>query len=137
MELPAPCNLLRERGRRSQGEGNTQQGGSSREQRPFTLTHTHLHANTHMNTLRHTHAGSGCVATGEREGRRHSEREADRGDPQQTEVRERKDRTHQPEECVCVFVSVCVCSGENTVYAPVYVLEEQTCMFAPRRKDSQ
>lgn len=73
MELPAPCNLLRERGRRSQGEGNTQQGGSSREQRPFTLTHTHT--NTHMNTFRHTHEGSGCVATGEREreGERHSE----------------------------------------------------------------
>ncbi len=74
VELPTPCNLLRERGRRSQGEGNTQQGGSSREQRPFTLTHrhTHSHANTHMNAFRHTHAGSGCVATGEREGRRHS-----------------------------------------------------------------
>lgn len=34
-------------GRRSQGEGNTQQGGSTREQRPFTLTHKHTHANAH------------------------------------------------------------------------------------------
>lgn len=45
-ELPAPCNLLWERRRRSQREGNTQQGGSSREQRPFTLTHTHTHTLT-------------------------------------------------------------------------------------------
>lgn len=49
--------------------------------------HTHSHANTHMNTFRQTHAGGGCVATGEREGERYS----DRGDPWQTEVRERKD----------------------------------------------
>lgn len=52
VELPTPCNLLRERGRRSQGEGNTQQGGSSGEQRPFALAYKHtLRCNTHTYTL--------------------------------------------------------------------------------------
>lgn len=48
-ELPASCNLLLRRKRRSQGEGNTRQGGSRREQRPFTLTH-----NTHIPTCKHS-----------------------------------------------------------------------------------
>lgn len=71
VELPTPCNLLWERGRRSQGEGNTQQGGSSGEQRPFAPAYKHtLRCNTHTHAQTLLDACSRWMRRGRSEGGR-------------------------------------------------------------------
>ena len=92
VELLAACNLLQERGRRSQGEGNTQQGGEQQKSRGHSLWHTHTFMQTQTWTLLdvHTHA----LDAGE--GGRGEFREGGRQRRSSGNWRERK----EPEECV-------------------------------------
>lgn len=59
------CRREKARERRSQGEGNTQRGGSRRAEAIHSDTHTQTlsYAGTHMNSYRHTHEQNRCIAT--------------------------------------------------------------------------